>query len=144
MKQVTITRSRLMLALGLGVMASVLAILLDIPGRGEFALVSWLAGAISAYVAGGWRGLAAGLAGVAIGGLAAPLLSRSITLIAVALAVVGAVFGHGWLAGSVVARIRQAGMAALREPSILAGIGVLVASAGGAVWLALAFAEAPL
>jgi hypothetical protein len=134
---------RVATAAGLGVAATVASVLLDIPGRGEFVVTSWIAGALAAIVLPGRWSLVAGVAGVIVGGVAAPLMGASITLLALALGIVAGLFAHGWLSASVVPRLRRDGLAAVFTPAVLAGLAIVVLAIGAGVWFAIQFAANP-
>ena len=127
----------------LGVAATAASVRLDIPGRGEFVLTSWVAGALAAIALPGRRSLIAGVAGVIVGGVTAPLAGASVTLLALALAIVASLFAHGWLSASVAARFRRDGLAAVFAPAVLAGLAVVVLTIGAGVWFAVQLAANP-
>lgn len=134
---------RVATAAGLGVAATVASVWLDIPGRGEFVITSWLAGALAALVLPGPRGLVAGAIGVILGGASAPLAGASVTLLALALAIIAGLFAHGWLCASLASRLRRDGLAAGLTPAVLTGLVVIVLTIGAGVWFAIQFAANP-
>jgi flagellar biosynthesis protein FliQ len=138
------TRQRLILAFALGVAASVTAVIFNVPGRGEFIVAGWLAGIVAGMVAGGWRQLAAVLAGVVVGLAVVPILGRSLTFLPLIAAVLGALAAHGWVAAAVVDRLRREGLSAARTPPVIGAIAFLLVTLAAAAWLALELRANPI
>jgi hypothetical protein len=134
---------RVAAAAGLGAAATIASVWLDIPGHGEFVITSWVAGALAAIALPGRWSLVAGVAGVVVGGVSAPLAGASVTLLALALAIVAGLFTHGWLSASVAARLRRDGVSAVFAPEVLAGLAIVMLTIGAGVWFAVQFGAGP-
>jgi hypothetical protein len=138
------TTTRLAAAFCLGSAGGLLAYLLGIPGNGAFVPVVWVAGFVSAVVAPGWRGFLALLGGSGLSAMLLDLADGAFGLVFLVIAIVWALAGHGALSGWAVLRLRAVGPgAAVRDPRLLAGVGVVTVGALVMVWLAQEFARNP-
>jgi len=132
--------ARLGVAFGLGCIAASSALVFDVPGRGEFIALTWLAGFITALLAPGVAGFIAVVAGVTIWVAFVDALDGAFQLLFLALGILVALAAHGELVGSVLRSVASLGLSrGLRERVVVLrgaiALGLLVVFAKVAIEL---------
>lgn len=129
---------RLAASFGLGCIAASSALVFDVPGRGEFIALTWLAGLITVFVAPGIAGFIAVVAGVTIWVALVDALDGTLQLLFLILGIVISLTAQAALVGVVARRMASLGLtASLRDRPVLVGGAIALGLAALFVWFAI-------
>lgn len=136
--------ARLALAFALGSAAGLSALVVDVPGRGEFFALTWLAGFIAMILAPGAAGLVAVVVGAAGSAAIVDVAGGTFGLVLVIVAAVAALASHGALVGAVLRRCGTLGIkGSVGDAKVMLGAAVAVGIMLLFVWLALELGAGP-
>jgi hypothetical protein len=135
---------RLCVAFVLGCPGPLSGLAFGMPGNGEFAWITWLAGFAALLVAPGHRGFIALIAGAVISAALVDLSDGMFGLVFLVAAVVTALAAHGALSASVLQRARTLGLRlAVRDVRVLSRGGLTIGVVPIFAWFAAEFARNP-
>lgn len=140
----TASGPRLLLAALLGCLAPIAGFVFGMPGRGEFVPLTWAAGFVAQLVAPGRWGFLALLGGAVVTATLLDVADGTFGLVALIVAIVAALAGHGALSSWVLQRVRSLGWrGTLRDQGALVGGAVALGLVVLFAWAALELGRNP-